>query len=242
MFDKRPQYSYREQKYQRTRYYKFIFGFFIFYIIYNCFTAFVFSVWVMDNNTMQPALAAGDRMIFTSLNPSAWFSRVKSDERPFPYKRGSIVLVDMGKVKEKNIPLKLIDGAVRFFTAQQVSIFSNERQYYLKRVIALPGDEIYMNNYVFRVKPAGSSYNLTEFELADKPYHPAIPQPHELWDESIPFSGSMDAITLGPDECFVVSDDRGNTNDSRTWGPVSPSIITSRAVLRFWPVKKIGLF
>jgi signal peptidase I len=107
-------------------------------------------------------------------------------------------------------------------------------------VIGLPGDEISMTNFVFRVKPQGSSYSLTEFELADKPYNPAIPQVSALWDESIPFSGSMDRLVLGPDECFVVSDDRGNTNDSRTWGPVSTSLITARAVFRFWPVSKIG--
>ncbi len=99
-----------------------------------------------------------------------------------------------------------------------------------------------MNNFVFRVKPAGSPYSLTEFELALKPYHPSIPNVPAIWDESIPFSGSMDTIVLGPDECFVVSDDRGNTNDSRTWGAISPSLITAKALLRFWPVNKFELY
>jgi signal peptidase I len=98
-----------------------------------------------------------------------------------------------------------------------------------------------MTGFVFRVKPQSSPYSLTEFELSDRPYHPAIPQKPALWDESIPFSGSMDTIVLGQDECFVVSDDRGGTNDSRTWGPVSSSLITARAVVRFWPPQKISL-
>jgi len=237
MFDKWRQYSYTAQKYQRHRYAKVFLVFFILFIVYNCLTAFFISVWALDNNTMQPGLSSGDRLIFSSFTLPSWTGG--GEEKQLPFKRGSVVLVDMGKIKNSKTPLKVIDSIVRFFSAQRLSIFSKENQYYIKRVIALPGDEIYMNNFVFRVKPAGSPYSLTEFELSDKPYHPAIPQIPELWDNSIPFSGNMDAITLGPDECFVVSDDRSNTNDSRTWGVVSPSIITAKALMRFWPPVKI---
>ena len=241
MFDKWRQYSYAAQKHQRHRLLKFFFGFLILYIIYNCFTAFFVSVWVLDNNTMHPGLNSGDRLIFSSFALPAWFSRGKQQDNSLPFKRGSIVLVDLGHEKNRKIPLRIIDGAVRFFTAQKISIFSREGQCYVKRVIGLPGDEISMIDFVFRVKPADSLYSLTEFELSQKPYHPAIPQIPALWDESIPFSGSMNKIVLGPDECFVVSDDRGGTNDSRTWGPIPPSSITARAVLRFWPLNKIFL-
>jgi len=240
MFDKWTQYSYAAQKHQRNRLYKFILIFLILYIAYNCLVSFFFSVWVVDNNTMQPGLSSGDHLIFTSFMLPSWINRIKNNEQDLPFKRGSIVLVDMTRNNERNVALRVIDGIVRFFTAQKISIFSGG-QHYIKRVIALPGDEISMSNYVFRVKAQGSPYSLTEFELSDKPYHPEIPQIHQLWDESIPFSGSMDPIVLGPDECFVVSDDRGNTNDSRTWGAISPSIITARALLRFWPITKIEL-
>jgi len=240
MFDKWTQYSYAAQKHQRNRFYKFIFLFLILYVVYNCLVSFFFSVWVVDNNTMQPGLSSGDRLIFTSFMVPSWINRIKNDENALPFNRGSIVLVDMRRNNNRNIALRAVDGVVRFFTAQRISIFSGG-QYYIKRVIALPGDEISMSNFVFRVKVQGSPYSLTEFELSDRPYHPEIPQIPQLWDESIPFSGSMDTIILGPDECFVVSDDRGNTNDSRTWGTISPSLVTARAVLRFWPVMKIEL-
>jgi signal peptidase I len=49
----------------------------------------------------------------------------------------------------------------------------------------------------------------------------------------------MDTIILGPNECFVISDDRSNTNDSRTWGAIPYSLITARAVARIWPPVKI---
>ncbi|MDR0301177.1 MAG: signal peptidase I [Treponema sp.] len=235
MFDKWMQYSYAAQKHQRHRYLKFFFVFFMLFLLYNVLSAFFISIWALNNDTMQPGLAAGDRLVFTSFF-------LPSKESQFPYKRGNIVLVDMGSIKDRKAPLKAIDTVVRFFTAQRHSIFPRDEQYYIKRVIALPGDEIYMNNFVFRVKPAGSPYTLTEFELAQKPYHPYIPNVPALWDETIPFSGNMDTIILGPDECFVVSDDRSNTNDSRTWGTVSPSSITAKALVRFWPIKKFELF
>ena len=133
-----------------------------------------------------------------------------------------------------------MDGLVRFCTAQRLSLYGKEDHLYLKRVVGLPGDEITMTNFVLRVKPAGSSYSLTEFELAEKPYHPVIPQVPALWNESIPFSGNMDRIVLGEDECFVISDDRSNTGDSRVWGPVNLDLITGKAVFRFWPLTRIG--
>ncbi|GBU28423.1 signal peptidase [Treponema sp. R8-4-B8] len=240
MFDKWTQYSYTAQKKQRNKLFKYLFIFIILYVIYNCFNAFLFSTWSVDNNTMQPGLNSGDRLIFTSFVIPSWL-RNKNEQNYFPFKRGSVVLVDMGHYKDKKIPLRIVDGIVRFFTAQKKSIFSGKGQYYVKRVIALPGDEISMSNYVFGVKAAGSTYSLTEFELSEKPYQPLIPKTPELWDGSIPFSGSMDTVILGPDECFVISDDRSNTNDSRTWGAVSPSLIVARALLRFWPFVKFDL-
>jgi signal peptidase I len=97
-----------------------------------------------------------------------------------------------------------------------------------------------MTNYVFRIKPQDASYSLTEFELAEKPYNVTIPPGSALWDESLPFSGNMAAIVLRENECFVVSDDRNNTNDSRTWGAVPLDQVTGKAVFRYWPLFRIG--
>jgi signal peptidase I len=50
----------------------------------------------------------------------------------------------------------------------------------------------------------------------------------------------MAAIVLKDNECFVVSDDRNNTNDSRTWGAVSLDLIAGKAVFRYWPILRMG--
>lgn len=237
MFSKSLQYSYTAQKYQRNRYLKLIFSFIIFIVVYNVLTSFFFSVWVLDNDTMQSSLHPGDRIIFTSL--PAWMPR--NNYLQFYFNRGDIVLVDKGSEIEKKRPLSIIDMIVRFFSIQKAGIFSTEDRHYIKRIIGLSGDEISMTGFIFRVKPSSSVYNLTEFELSKRPYYPSVPQMPVIWDESIPFSGSMGKMTIPDNNCFVVSDDRGNTNDSRTWGPVPLSMIKSRAIFRFWPPKRIGI-
>jgi signal peptidase I len=98
-----------------------------------------------------------------------------------------------------------------------------------------------MTNFVLRIKPRDESYSFTEFELSEHPYNVTIPQVPALWDESLPFSGNMERIVLGEDECFVLSDDRSNTNDSRTWGPIPVSLIAGKALFRYWPLNRLGL-
>lgn len=240
MFDKRTRYSYADQKLKRRGLLKNILWLFVLFVLYNVFVTFFISVWVVDNNAMQPTITLGDRLFFNSfLLPVKSSQSIETEQARL--KRGSIVLVDMGNEKKRSIPLRFMNTVVRFFTAQQISLFSDAGQHYIKRIVAVPGDEISMDSFVFKIKPHRGQFTLTEFELSEKTYHPYIPDIPAVWDESVPFSGSMETIVLRADEYFVVSDDRSNTNDSRTWGPVSASLITSRAVLRFWPLPKINL-
>jgi signal peptidase I len=138
---------------------------------------------------------------------------------------------------------RILDGIVRFFTAQRIGLYSQGEHIYLKRVIGLPGDEISMTNFVIRVKPRGEAYSFTEFEMwefSSAVYEVNFPHIPALWDESLPFSGNMETIVLGEDECFVLSDDRSNTNDSRTWGPVPVNLVAGKALFRYWPFSRLG--
>jgi signal peptidase I len=206
--------------------------FFVFYLAYTLLTSFVFSTRRLESDTMRPELHAGDRFICSS------YSSLLKRNLPLHY--GNLVVIDKNRRNPRSIADSLLESAVRFFTAQQIGLSTQTEDSYIKRVIGLPGDEISMTNYVFRVKRRGDSYSYTEFELADKTYDVTIPSGSALWDESLPFSGNMEPILLGDNECFVLSDDRNNTNDSRTWGPVSLNLIAGKAVFRYWPLLRIG--
>jgi signal peptidase I len=41
-------------------------------------------------------------------------------------------------------------------------------------------------------------------------------------------------------EYFVMGDNRSNSTDSRTFGPISKNLIVGRAFLRVWPLSRIG--
>jgi signal peptidase I len=229
-------YSYAAQKDKRHRIHWWVIFFAAFFLLYIVLSTFFFSTGVLENDTMQPGLRKGDRFIF-----SPFIHRLLPDDATMgSLHRGNIVLVDTGRKKKQQVATSIVDTLIRFFSAQRISIADRTGDYFIKRIIALPGDEISMTNFVIRVKPSGSSYGLTEFELADRPYDVTIPQIPALWDESLPFSGSMDTLILGEDEYFVVSDDRSNTNDSRTWGAVPIDFIAGKALFRYWPVTRLG--
>jgi signal peptidase I len=238
MFNKWLKYSYAAQKDQRYRVRWVVIWIIAVFLLYLLLTSFVFSVRRLETSAMQPELHPGDRIIFTS---RMLYQFLPDEIGAARLRRGNIALVDTAQGKQRGFVWPILDTVVRFFTAQQVDFSGHTGNFYVKRVIGLPGDEISITNSVARVRPAGSAYSFTEFELWDRPYSPNIPQIPALWDRSLPFSGSMETIVLGEDECFVLSDDRGNTNDSRTWGPIPMDYITGRALFRYWPPTRIGL-
>jgi signal peptidase I len=240
-FNRNPaKFSYAEQKTKRHRFRKALFWILIFVLIYHALCSFFFSVRVLENDTMRPGLTPGDRFVLSSFS---LYRLLENRGLPGPrlsLKRGNIVLVDMSLGEPGKLLLDVLDGALRFFTAQRVSLNNRGEHFYLKRVIALPGDEVSMTNFVVRIRPKDQPYALTEYEVSGQEYVLNIPQIPALWDDSLPFSGNMDRIILGEGECFVLSDDRSNTNDSRTWGPIPIRKLAGRVLFRYWPPRRLG--
>ncbi|MDR1388797.1 MAG: signal peptidase I [Treponema sp.] len=229
-------YSYAEQKSYFRRLRVILTWLFVFFLVYSLVSGLFVSNRVLNNRTMEPGLAEGDRFLFTS------FALIRlAGKGGLPVKRGQIVLVDRGAGEKRGVIKVALDAVVRFCTLQRVSVFERDDTLFIKRVIGLPGDTVSIENFVVRVKPAGDSYEYTEFELAETNYIPNVPQVSLYWDESLPFSGTMEPKILGGGEFFVLSDDRSVTNDSRSWGPVSSHQIIGSALLRYWPLTQASI-
>lgn len=100
-----------------------------------------------------------------------------------------------------------------------------KQEYYLKRVLGLPGEKIKIENGKVIV------FN-DEFPQGK------IVQENYL-DQST--SGST-TVQLGPDEYFVMGDNRGESYDSRKFGPIPKNSIVGRTWIRGFPFNRITLF
>jgi signal peptidase I len=98
----------------------------------------------------------------------------------------------------------------------------NQNEDYIKRVIGLPGDHVQIDGGVVYVNGQ---------ELSE-PY---------LHDVNTDCAGRWCDVTLGPNQYYVMGDNRPNSSDSRFWGPVSGSAIAGRAWLRFYPLDQFKL-
>ena len=108
--------------------------------------------------------------------------------------------------------------------AGDVVVFQYPRDHaksYIKRVIALPGDRMRIDQgqVVVNGMPLKEPYLQSRF--AD--------------DRSQP------EMVLPPGEYFVMGDHRSISSDSRDFGPVDRDLIYGKAVFVYWPMEQVGV-
>lgn len=162
------------------------------------------------------------------------------------YERSDVVLLGKRVKTEKTLFSRFSETFVSFFTGKQVflsedPVFPGTKQK-LRRVIGVPGDTIYMRDYVVYIKPMGEKHFLTEFEITPKTYNVTFFTAPAGWDSSLGVKGSFEEITLGPNEYFVLGDNRKSTDDSRLWGIVNKDDIDAKALFCYLPFKNFKLY
>lgn len=96
----------------------------------------------------------------------------------------------------------------------------NNKQYYIKRIIGLPGETVEIING--KVSINGQELN-------------------EAYIDNL--SGqSFSQLTLGQDEYFVLGDNRPVSRDSRVFQALPKKLIIGRVWFRGWPVDRISTF
>jgi len=101
---------------------------------------------------------------------------------------------------------------------------------FIKRVVAGPGDEIYVREgHVYR-KAAGKSTFVRE-------------QDSYIRECGVsPECNFPDPIKIPAGHWFMMGDNRGESDDSRFWGPVPTGWIIGQAIATYWPPDRIGIF
>lgn len=159
--------------------------------------------------------------------------------------RGDIVFIDKNNsVKKQSVLRNILNTEIKLFTAQQIQPYETNKlssKPCLRRILALPGDTIYMKDYILYIKPAGKDHYLTEFELSESPYDIHIFTVPVGWNE-IGSIGNFSEMKLSSNEYFVLADNRVEGIDSRIWGNISEDVIVGKAVLQYFPFNKIHLF
>lgn len=93
---------------------------------------------------------------------------------------------------------------------------------YIKRVVGLPGDRIaVVNGHVIRNG------------VREK-------DPYITPCGGVPECNLPKPITVPPGEYFMMGDNRGDSDDSRFWGPVPSKWIIGIAFFTYWPPDRIG--
>jgi signal peptidase I len=92
---------------------------------------------------------------------------------------------------------------------------------YVKRIVGLPGDTIAVRD----------GHVVRNGHMTREPFTAPCGDAAEC---------NLDAITVPPDQYFLMGDNRGASNDSRYWGPVPRKWIIGKAIVTYWPLGRIG--
>jgi signal peptidase I len=96
------------------------------------------------------------------------------------------------------------------------------KQFYIKRMIGLPGETIrIVNGNVF----------VNDAKLAE-----------EYLSDLYLSKDTKEELTLGQNEYYLLGDNRANSLDSRVFGPVTDNHLIGRVWIRGWPLNRLDVF
>jgi signal peptidase I len=168
--------------------------------------SFVAQAFYIPSESMVPQLQVNDRVVV---------SRVAYHLHG-PH-RGDIVVFDdprsgaatVGTPAKPNVIVRVVRGM-----GEAVGIVQPSTEEFIKRVIGLPGETVEAK--------AGRVY--VNGRLLYEPYLP-----------NGTITSDFPPVVVPAGSLWVMGDNRGNSSDSRVFGPVRRSTVVGRTILRVWP-------
>lgn len=93
-------------------------------------------------------------------------------------------------------------------------------QDFVKRIIGLPGETVEIRDSQVYI----NGEPLEEEYLPEGLVYPDFPP-----------------VTVPEDSYFVLGDNRNNSQDSRTWGPLPREFVIGQVMVIYWPLDRIGI-
>lgn len=214
------------------------------FLVHQLISTFLVSGYSVASSSMRPTLEPGDRLIVSSAPYGAamplFGTRAPAFGTPA---RGDLVVVRTTYAPRPPRLLYPVRSLVRFFTAGRLGRAEDDwrPEVTLRRIVAVPGDTVRMDDFIFYVRdPEVGSFE-SEFEASGIRY-PLIREgaPRD-WSDELPFAATMEEVELGNGEYFLAGDNRIAGLDSRHRGPVDGEELLSRVLLRYWPLSRFGV-
>jgi signal peptidase I len=121
-------------------------------------------------------------------------------------------------------------GDIIVFTESGLAAYGQENtKQLIKRVIGLPGDRVAVSN--------------GEYTIYNK-QHPNGFDPDKTlpYGKNIPVTSGNFSVTLGPNQLFVSGDNRPDSLDSRSFGPINADQVIGQLIVRVYPLNTIKNF
>jgi signal peptidase I len=133
-------------------------------------------------------------------------------------RRGDIVVFTspfetQGSGDDRSLPSRVVHTVL-----ESVGLRQPSTEDFIKRVIALPGETVEGKNGKIQI----NGRELVEPYLAEDPI------------------GDFPPKTIPDGQIWVMGDNRNRSSDSRVFGPIKESKIVGRAILRIWPINRLG--
>ncbi|HLW44099.1 MAG TPA: signal peptidase I [Candidatus Acidoferrales bacterium] len=184
---------------------------------------FVVQAFEIPSPSMSPTLLVGDHLLVNKFifgGRGAWYDHLL----PYrPIRRGDVIVFKYSY---------------------------DDHPYYVKRVIALPGDRVHIAdqrvyvNDTLLIEP----YAVHDLSRADPYMFDFPPQDLRLiaaeirpeWTKTLRHDVHHGELLVPANDYFVVGDNRDNSSDSRYWGFVPRDAIAGRPLLIYWSIEENG--
>jgi signal peptidase I len=115
--------------------------------------------------------------------------------------------------------------------------------YYVKRLIGLPGETVGSHNGRVWICSQSAPTNLAQPQTTPGCRYLNEPYTHGLPTYSlVNYGQDLEPTRLGPDQYFMMGDNRTNSADSREWGAIRRTQIVGQAFMTYWPISRISFY